>query len=64
MLGLGDDGEPFTDPAYEIDLQSWVPPDNWSSRIYREKVIEGNSLPTNNFHDKDEESLSKKIIFF
>lgn len=64
ILGLGDDDNPLSESSHEIDLQSWVPPDDWSSRIYREKVTDGIAISTNNFHDKEEESLSTKIRSF
>ncbi len=64
ILGLGDDGKSLSEPTHEVDLQSWVPPDNWSSRIYREKVTDGISVSTNNFHNQDEKSLSEKIKTF
>ncbi|HBG27398.1 MAG: hypothetical protein A2Y10_19025 [Planctomycetes bacterium GWF2_41_51] len=41
----------------EIDLQSWVPPDDWSGRILKEPVWDGIAITTGNF-----ERLGEKVL--
>ena len=64
ILGRGDDNEPLSHPDYQIDLYSWVPPDDWNTRIYKEKVINGIAVSSLNFQDIEEEKLSAKIKSF
>jgi hypothetical protein len=47
VKGKADDGKSFEEN--EIDLQSWVPPGNWSGRILEEPVWDGIAIATGNF---------------
>jgi len=64
VLGVGDDDKPLSEPNYEIDLFSWKPPENWSERIYKEKISEGISLSTQNFHSSEDLPLVERIRSF
>lgn len=64
IFGKGDDNKPLSDPDYQIDLYSWIPPDDWTKRIYKEKVVDGIAVPTLNFVDTGEEKLCSKINTF
>jgi len=45
--GIGDDGKRLVDR--QIDLMSWVPPDDWARRILHEPVEDGIAITTDNF---------------
>ena len=64
ILGVGDDGKPLSELGYHIDLQSWVPPNDWSLRIHKERITEGTSVSIDIYDDYDEKSLSGKIKNF
>lgn len=64
ILGVGDDGNHLSESAHEIDLQSWVPPEDWPLRIFKEKVTDGIAISTDNFHGKDEKPLSERVLAF
>ncbi|MHB9012417.1 MAG: hypothetical protein ACYC49_09390 [Ignavibacteriaceae bacterium] len=64
VLGHWDDGKPFYEKIEEIDLQSWVPPDDWTKRIFKSPVTDGIAESTQNFHFPEEGKLSDKIKSF
>ncbi|MFA6596607.1 MAG: hypothetical protein WCS69_02720 [Ignavibacteriaceae bacterium] len=64
VLGIGDDDQSLIEPNYEIDLFSWSPPDNWMERIYKEKISDGISLSTQNFHSSEDLPLVERIKSF
>ena len=49
-----------------IDLQSWIPPEDWSERILRKPVWDGIAITTGNFEERtgDDVPLSDKIRRF
>jgi hypothetical protein len=64
VKGIGDDGQRLT--KEEIDLQSWVPPEDWSDRILREAVLDGIAITTGNFERMAEKAkpLAERIRDF
>jgi hypothetical protein len=64
VLGIGDDNKPLSDPNYQIDLYSWEPPDDWSSKIHGGKVLEGIAISTLNFQEQRDEKLSSRVKSF
>lgn len=65
IKGIDDSGESISSIKEDgiIDLQSWVPPENWSERILREPVWDGIAITTGNFErlSNKETPLSEKI---
>jgi len=61
VKGKGDDGKSFEEG--EIDLQSWVPPEDWAGRILEGPVWDGIAITTGNFENLKEKAtlLSKRI---
>jgi hypothetical protein len=64
VLGLGDDDQELSSPHYEVELQSWYPPENWSERIYDRKVTDGTSISTQNFAMSMDIPLAERIQKF
>jgi hypothetical protein len=64
VKGIGDDEQPLA--KEEIDLQSWVPPEDWSDRILREAVLDGIAITTGNFERMAEKTrpLAERIRDF
>jgi len=64
VCGIGDDGKKIAD--YPLDLLSWVPPQDWSSRILKESVYDGVGITTNNFSNlgDNQPKLADKIQDF
>lgn len=66
IMGIGDDDKPLSNPPLEINLQSWVPPDDWSKRVFLETVTDGLNISSTNFHPEKESdnqlSLAHRII--
>jgi hypothetical protein len=60
--GIGDDGKRFFDR--QIDLMSWVPPDEWAQKILREPVTAGIAITTDSFASRngEEEATDAKQI--
>ena len=59
IKGIDEKGEPIKSITEEgtIDLQSWVPPEDWAERILEGPVSDGIAITTGNF-----ERLSEKAI--
>ncbi len=49
VLGYGDDNKLITKEEKPIDLQSWIPPDDWDERIFLDKVVDGVNITSANF---------------
>ncbi|MFA5252046.1 MAG: hypothetical protein WC454_05635 [Phycisphaerae bacterium] len=64
VKGRGDEGKSFEEG--EIDLQSWIPPEDWSGRIWERPVWEGIAITTGNFEKLSEKEtpLSERIRKF
>jgi hypothetical protein len=64
VCGIGDDGKKIVDDP--LDLLSWVPPQDWSSRILKESVHDGIGITTHNFSNlgDDQPKLADKIQDF
>jgi len=66
IMGIGDDDKPLSNPPLEINLQSWVPPEDWSKRVFLETVTDGLNISSTNFHSEKESdnqlSLAQRII--
>lgn len=64
IKGISDDGQSLTEK--EIDLQSWVPPEDWSERVLSEAVLDGIAISTGNFERMGEKrpALSERIRDF
>lgn len=64
VKGVGDDGQSLLEK--EIELQSWVPPEDWSERILKEVVCDGIAITTSNFErmSTKEKPLSDRIRDF
>jgi hypothetical protein len=58
VQGIGDDENPLSDPPYKIDLQSWVPPVDWSKRIYSGRVFDGIAYSLPNIDINNASSLT------
>jgi len=54
--GYGDDGNRIVDG--QIDLVSWVPPDDWDRRILRGSVLNGIAVTTDNFSAESDEGVA------
>jgi hypothetical protein len=59
--GLGDDNKPLSDPPYQIDLQSWIPPEDWTKRIYANRVMDGISISIPAFDPDSGPKVSEKL---
>jgi hypothetical protein len=61
IKGIGDDSQSLTESA--VDLQSWVPPEDWSGRILEGPVWDGVAIITGNFERLREKAtpLSERI---
>jgi len=59
--GIGDDGKQIVD--YQIDLVGWIPPEDWGSRILKERVLDGIAITMGNFESvhQEEKPLYDKI---
>jgi len=64
VCGIGDDSKKIAD--YPLDLMSWVPPQDWSSRVLKESVYDGIGITTHNFSNlgDDQPRLPDKIQAF
>lgn len=61
VKGIGDDGQSLVEG--EIELQSWVPPGDWSESVLKEAVTDGIAIITSNFELTVEKakSLAERI---
>ena len=59
--GIGDDGKHIAE--YQIDLVGWIPPEDWGSRILKERVLDGIAITMSNFESvhQEERPLCEKI---
>ncbi|MBN1972586.1 MAG: hypothetical protein JW787_03035 [Sedimentisphaerales bacterium] len=68
IKGIDESGEPIESVKEEgeIDLQSWVPPEDWAKRVLEGPVLDGIAITTGNFERFCENtvSLSEKIMQF
>ncbi len=66
VKGVDEAGESIKSVEGNIDLQSWVPPEEWSGRILEETVWDGIAVTTGNFEriSKKEIPLSQRIRQF
>ncbi|MCK4402307.1 MAG: hypothetical protein KAV98_00810 [Dehalococcoidia bacterium] len=64
VCGIGDDGKKIAD--YPLDLMSWVPPQDWCSRILKESVYDGIAINTHHFSNvgDNQSNLADKIQDF
>lgn len=64
VCGIGDDGKKIAD--YPLDLLSWVPPQDWSTRILKGSVYDGIGITTHNFSNlgDNQSKLADKIQDF
>jgi len=64
VCGIGDDGKKIAD--YPLDLMSWVPPQDWPSRVLKESVDDGIGIATHNFSNlgNNQPKLADKIQDF
>ena len=64
IKGIGDNGQSLAER--EVDLQSWVPPDDWPDRILKERVLDGIAITTDNFRGRSNEggALCQRIRHF
>jgi len=65
IKGIDDKGESITEDG-NIDLQSWIPPEDWAERVLKEPVLDGIAITTGNFERLTEKAtpLSERIIQF
>lgn len=54
VKAIGEDGQSLV--KKEIDLQSWVPPEDWWDRILKGPVLDGIAVTTNNFDQVTEKA--------
>ncbi len=63
VKGLGSDGKKLSD-VDEIDLVSWVPPDDWGNRVIKNSVKDGIAISTLNFNKISGEDVSINEAIF